>query len=379
VGIFELVFWGSLGMVAYAYFGYPVLLGLLSIGRNKEVSSAPIFPPVSLILTVFNEARVIKEKLRNISELQYPKELLQVIVVSDASTDGTDVIVQAFQHSGLTFIRRSERKGKEACQTEAVEAAKGEILIFTDASVFMPPDAVLNLVSNFADPSVGCVSSTDSTGSDATTSAGESLYVKYEMLLRDLESRVGSLVGLSGSCFAARRQLCHGFSEGVPSDFVVMLNAVRKGLRGVSDARVQAVYKTTTDPAKEFARKVRTVVRGMTGLWKNRDTLNPLRYGFFSIQLWSHKLFRWLVPFFLGVALIANGFLALNSGFYRILLTLHVAFYLLAVLGVLSKPVRQIGIIKAASFFVMVNVSIAVSWWRFIRGERILSWNPTRR
>lgn len=379
MGIIELIFWGSLGMVAYAYFGYPLLLGLLSAGRRKEVASAPVFPSVSLILTVYNEARVIKDKLQNISELRYPEDLLQVIVVSDASTDGTDEIVRAFHHPGLAFIRRDIRRGKEACQTEAVEAAKGDVLIFTDASVFMPADAVLNLVSNFADPSVGCVSSTDSTGSDATTSAGESLYVKYEMLLRDLESRVGSLVGLSGSCFASRRQLCHGFSEGVPSDFVVMLNAVREGLRGVSDPRVQAVYKTTTDPAREFSRKVRTVVRGMTGLWKNMDTLNPLRYGFFSIQLLSHKLGRWLVPFFLGVALIANGILAMRSAFYGILIVLHIAFYFLAILGTLSKPVRRSGIVRAASFFVMVNVSIAVSWWRFIRGERILSWNPTRR
>jgi glycosyltransferase involved in cell wall biosynthesis len=377
--LIEAAFWISLVLVGYGYAGYPLFLMALSKVRSRGVARDAITPSVTLILTVHNEIHTIRKKMENLVELEYPQHPREIVVVSDASTDGTNETVREFEPGGIRLIARKERRGKEVCQQEGIDSAGGEILVFTDAAVWMPKDALLNLVSNFADPSIGCVSSTDSTGSDGTASAGESLYVKYEMLLRDLESRVGSLVGLSGSCFACRRDLCYGFSEGVPSDFVVMLNAVRHGLRGVSDTRVRAVYKTTADPAKEFARKVRTVLRGMTGLWMNKDILNPFRYGFFSIQLWSHKVIRWLVPLFLGIALLANGFLAVTSDFYGIILVLHLVFYGLAALGAISTKVRRIGIIRAASFFIMVNASIVVSWWRFIRGERILSWNPTRR
>lgn len=376
----EYVFWTSIGMVFYAYAGYMAILGLLSfVKNNKPAKGDPGLPSVSMVLTVHNEVAVISEKIKNMLNLNYPFDLMEIIVVSDASTDGTDEIVRGYESDRFKFIPQPERRGKESCQMKAVEAAKGDIVVFTDASVFMPPDAVARLAGNFSDPNIGCVSSTDSAGSESAGSAGESLYVRYEMKLRELESRVGSLVGLSGSCFASRRRLCYGFSEGVPSDFVVMLNAVREGLRGLSDPGVRADYKTGTDPLKEFARKVRTVIRGMTGLWKNKDVLNPFRYGFFAVQLFSHKLCRWMVPVFLALALASNAILAQESPVYAILFAFHLAFYGVAVLGIVLLPVRRVSAFRAASFFVLVNASIAVAWWRFIGGERIHSWSPTRR
>jgi glycosyltransferase involved in cell wall biosynthesis len=377
--LFETAFWVSLFLVGYAYAGYPLFLMVLSTVRSRGVEREAITPSVTIILTVHNEIRTIRKKMENLVALEYPRPLREIIVVSDASTDGTNETVRAFESDGIRLIARTERRGKEMSQQEAIEAAGGEILVITDAAVLMPKDALLKLAGNFADSTVGCVSSTDPVGGESKSSAGESFYLRYEMMLRRLESRVGSLVGLSGSCFACRRKLCHGFQDGVPSDFVVMLNAIRKGLRGVSDEGVAVWYQTVSDPSREFSRKVRTVVRGMTGLWCNMDMLNPFRWGFFSIQLLSHKLIRWLVPLFLAVCLGANAVLAVRSAFYQILLMGQSAFYFMALLGLMSVSVRRVTLVRVSTFFVIVNASILLSWWKFFRGERILKWEPTHR
>ena len=192
-------------------------------------------PSVSYIITAYNEEKRIKEKIENSLGQDYPKEKLEIIVASDCSSDGTDEIVRSFEENGIKLVRAPERKGKENAQKHAVDAANGEILVFSDVATVLKPDGISNIVRNFSDPAIGCVSSEDKFVDKDGNVSGEGAYVKYEMFLRKLESKVNTLVGLSGSFFAARRQVCENWATDLQSDFNTLLNSVKLGLRGISD------------------------------------------------------------------------------------------------------------------------------------------------
>jgi glycosyltransferase involved in cell wall biosynthesis len=375
----QTVFWLSIGFVAYAYVGYPLLLLLIGLVRSRSVRKAPIQPSVSFIITVYNEERRIREKLQNTLRFEYPRERLEIVVASDCSSDATDDIVRSFERSGVRLVRSDTKGGKEAAQKLAVESTSGDILVFSDAATVLEPTAVSTIVSNFADDSVGCVSSVDRFLDVDGTVSGEGAYVHYEMFLRQLESRVNTLVGLSGSFFAARRTVCQNWAPDLQSDFNTLLNSVRIGLRGVADPDSVGYYKNLADQRKEYERKVRTIVRGISVFMRSVSLLNPLRYHLFAWQLLSHKLCRWLVPFAMIVALVSNGLLAPSSLFYRLLFAGQVAFYALALAYLVSGRLPGIGMLRIPSFFVMVNVSILDAWYRYFRGDRIVSWTPSKR
>ena len=308
--VMEVLFWGSVVFVFYTYAGYPLCLLLLAALRKQDVKKAAITPRVSFIIAAHNEARRIRTKLENTLELDYPRELLEVVVASDCSTDGTDEIVGEYAQAGVRLCRAPERRGKEHAQRLAVDAASGEILVFSDVATMLDRSGLRNIVQSFNDPTVGCVSSVDRMMNAAGQPVGEGGYVKYEMALRRLETRVNSLVGLSGSFFAARRSICTPWPIDIPSDFTTVLNAVGHGLRGVSDADAIGYYRDLADPGQEYGRKVRTIVRGVTALLKHLPLLNPFRHGLFAWQLASHKLCRWLVPFAMLIAIVTNAALA---------------------------------------------------------------------
>jgi hypothetical protein len=278
----------------------------------------------------------------------------------------------------VELVRSPERRGKEHAQRLAVAQARGEVVVFTDAASRLDRGALLALAANFADQTVGCVSSEDRVVLEDGQVGGENFYVRYEMLLRRLESRVHSLVGLSGSCFAARKKVCAVFSETLPSDFNTLLGAVRLGLRGVSEPAALCYYHSVSDE-REFQRKVRTVLRGLTALFANLEMLNPLRHGLFSLSLLSHKFFRWCVPFALALNLAANVALAPGSANYRSLLLLQAAFYALAWAGMRSRTLARRLVVKVPFFFVTVNSSIVLAWLKFLRGERVVVWQPSER
>ena len=252
--------------------------------------------------------------------------------------------------------------------------------MLSDVATILQPDAIRNIVKSFNDPSVGCVSSADRFVDQDGRTSGEGAYVKYEMFLRSLESTVHSLVGLSGSFFAARSSVCkQSWSEDLQSDFNTLLSSVRLGLRGVADPESVGYYHNLLDQRKEYERKVRTVVRGISVFMRSVSLLNPLRYHVFAWQLFSHKLCRWLVPFAMIAALVANGWLALSSPVYRVILLVQAGFYSLALVYMLSRRVPSIWMLRIPSFFVMANLSILDAWMRYFRGERIVSWAPSKR
>jgi len=375
-----IIFWFSVIAVAYAYFGYPLLLVLLSYSRNHKIKRDFSYcPKVSFIVTVHNEEKRIEDKIANTIALDYPPGNLEIIFASDASTDGTDEIVSS--HKGLKLVRPEERKGKEYAQKCAIDQSAGEILVFSDVATILKEDAIRNIVANFADNMVGCVSSVDRFIEENGSLSGEGAYVKYEMFLRKLESDVNTLVGLSGSFFAARRIVCKEWAIDLQSDFNTVLNSMKLNLRGILDRNTLGYYKNIADEKKEFERKTRTVLRGISVLARNLPLLNPFKYGIFAWQLFSHKLCRWLVPLFLLSALISNTMILFSGYVYLTMFFMQIAFYLLAGSCLLfSRNIEKANkIVRIPYYFMMVNIAIGVAWWRFFMGQRAVFWQPTER
>jgi len=377
----ETIFWSSILFICYAYLGYPLILIVLSGFRNRPVKKGNITPLVSFIITAHNEERGIREKIENTLAQEYRRDRLEIIVASDCSTDQTDDIARSYGSNGVRFVRTSKRSGKEAAQKLAIESAAGEILVFSDVGTILALNGITNIVKNFHDPTVGCTSSVDRIIDPDGRNSGEGVYVRYEMFLRNLETKVGTLVGLSGSFFAARKEVCRKWSVDRQSDFHTLLNAVRMGLRSVSDPDSVAYYKNIADQSKEFERKVRTILRGISVFMDSLPMLNPFRYGLFSWFLFSHKLCRWLIPFAMGMAIFSNAFLLYSSRshLYTILFVIQCLFYTLSFFVLKSKVLRNFRILRIPFFFLMANLSILNAWYRYAQGQRIVSWNPSQR
>jgi glycosyltransferase involved in cell wall biosynthesis len=373
------LFWTGGFIAVYSYLLYPLLLTLLQKRAAPARNSGDALETITVIITARNEQARIAEKLENTLALEYPSDLLNVLVASDASTDATDEIVRSFAARRVQLVRSDERKGKEHAQWLAIQAATGSILVFTDTATRLQPDALRLLAQDFADPGIGAVSSEDELTSKNGEVRGEGAYVRYEMALRRLESRVAGLVGLSGSCFAVRKSVCAGWRTDTPSDITTALLCARSRLRAISDERVKGAYQDLKDETKEFERKKRTIIRGMTAVWELRESLNPFRYGLFALQVWSHKVFRWLVPVGLLLAFCASAALASVSTLYRTLLVLQVAGYAGAFVAFLSGGARRFMPLRIALYFVVANMATAAATWDFLRGVRIVTWNPSQR
>ncbi len=373
------IFLLSVFTVFFAYFGYPLTLAIIGKFKSFKPERRPIFPLVTLIITAYNEGKRIRRKLENTIMLNYPKEKLQIIVASDGSTDDTNRIVLDFRDRGIELLDVKDRKGKENAQNEALKISRGEIVVFSDTATILDASGITEIISNFAEPSIGCVSSEDRVVEEGQSGGGEGFYVKYEMWLRALESKINSVVGLSGSFFAARKEVCADFSPKMQSDFRTLLCSMRKGMRGIIDPQAVGYYQDIKDKKKEFDRKVRTVIRGLTVFFNNLEFLNVFEFGFFSYQYFCHKMLRWLVPFCLIAAFVSNGFLAIRGGIYPIVFLFHALFYALAAFGMIAGEKVSVFAIKIPRFFVLVNASILLAWIKYLRGERLTMWKPSER
>ena len=349
--------------------------------KNRKPLKAEFKPVTTLIITAYNEEKRIKSKLENSIALDYPHDKLQIIVASDGSDDGTNDIVKQFHNKGVELLDVKSRGGKENAQREAVKIAAGEILVFSDVATILETNGLKEIVANFADPTVGCVSSEDRMVSKDGKVCGEGLYVRYEMWLRKLEAQINSLVGLSGSFFAARKEVCQDFAADMQSDFRTLLSSMRIGLRGVCDADAIGYYQDIADKSKEFDRKVRTVLRGITVFFRNKEFLNPICYGFFSYQYFCHKLLRWLVPLFLAGAYLSNAACVViaQSFLWQGLLAIQTAFYLAALFSWFMREDVQTPLLKVPYYFMTVNLAIAVAWYRYCKGDRLVMWTPSKR
>ena len=377
----KVLFYISGLLCVYSYFLYPLILKLIPTRLSTDVSSENdmALPKLSLIITVHNEENRIREKLGNSLEIEYPSELLEIIIASDFSTDATDSIVETYMEEGVQLVRADERKGKEYAQLCAIRASSGDILVFSDVATQIPAEALRLLVKGFVDTRVGAVSSEDRFVSNDGRVVGEGAYVKYEMWLRRLESDRAGLVGLSGSFFAARREVCENWDIHSPSDFNTALNCAKKGKVAITCPDVVGIYKDVKDPGLEYRRKMRTVIRGITAIVSHPEVLNPFRMGMFAFQVWSHKIMRWGVPWFMLVFAVSTLMLQEQGVIYTLALIAQLAFYALALAGLLSLNLRENTVIKIVFFFVQTNLALAQAALSFLSGKRMSVWTPSQR
>jgi cellulose synthase/poly-beta-1,6-N-acetylglucosamine synthase-like glycosyltransferase len=273
------------------------------------------------------------------------------------------------------LIELPVRRGKAAALNEGLQWAKHDIVVFSDASIELEPESLCHLVQGFRDPNVGCISGEDK----IAESGGEAWYGRYELLVRRLESRVHSIVGASGSFYAQRRELCGQFPEGLAPDFLSVLRTVEQGSRAISEPAAVGMMTSVKDSKQEFTRKVRTLIRGMTALFAHARVLNPLRFGAFAIEMLSHKLLRWSVPFFLMGAMISSVML-IDSPWFLFVSSVQAAFYGTALLALWGWPVvRQSLPGKIALYFSVVNAAIVVAWVKYVTGVRQELWTPSQR
>lgn len=376
----------SVGLCLYAYLGYPALLKLLSLARRDPPDvhvPAGRWPRISIVVPAHNEAAVIAETLERILAIDYPSERRQILVVSDASTDGTDEIVARFAPRGIALLRMSQRSGKTAAENAARSHLTGDIVINTDAAVRVHPDAVKHLVAAFTNPSVGVASGRDVSVAawDARANPGEFAYVGYEMRVRDLETRLGGIVGASGCLYAIRKHLhmC-ALPEHLSRDFGAALTAREQGYRAVSVPAAICYVPRSLSPRREYRRKVRTMARGLRTLWYKRGLLDPRRYGVFAWMLWSHKLCRWLVPWALLLAPLALAALAPAHWWAAAALAGGGAVALLAAIGWLWPERRRVPrLLAIPTYLVSGNVAALKAWLTALGGDGTALWEPTRR
>jgi glycosyltransferase involved in cell wall biosynthesis len=372
------VFLAGVLLVAYTYVGYPLVLWVLTRIRSRPAVREEVTPSVSVIIAARNEADKIRHKIEHTLALDYPRERLEILVASDASDDGTDGIVGEYAGRRVHLVRAPQRKGKEHVQSVALAVARGEIVVFTDAATLLEPSALRALVQNFADPTVGAVSTEDLLVDALGNPTGEGLYVRYEMWVRRLESRFHSLVGLSGSCFAIRRSLCGHWPSTLASDFMGALHAARGGYRAIADESVRARFTAVASPQAEMRRKVRTFLRGITVLMANADLLNPLRHGRFAFQLLSHKLLRFAAPWLLLAALAASG-LAWGDPALHALFWIQVGFYGLGAVGGRVALLQRNPLGRLAHYFTMVQWAMLMAGCKYALGQQQVTWEPSRR
>lgn len=371
----------SVGAIGYVYAGYPLLVFAYGEIRPRRIIKRAIEPTVSLVITAYNEERDIKKKIENTLTLDYPREKLEIIVASDCSDDMTDQIVADFSHQGVKLVRQDHRGGKTAAQNLAVEQARGEIVHFSDATSVYEADAIREIVANFADPSVGCVAGklhyVDPTSS--SVGSGARSYWNYETFLKKAESLACSLIGVSGCIYAVRRANYVPMYPEACSDFLIATVIYRQGMRTIYEPAAMCREETNRRSDKEMRMRIRVISQTFTDLWRNRDMLNPLKSGFFAIQLLSHKVLRYSVPIFLCAALASSAYLAAGSNLFLWIFLIQLLFYFSAFAGwVIERIGLSAGPLSIPLYFVLTSAASIAGFVQFLRGESYAAWEPIR-
>jgi len=384
----EVVIAIALTLCLYTYVGYPAILKILSGSRRSRSVQPPggsfrAWPRISIVIPVYNEAAIIANTLERILAIDYPSDRRQILVVSDASMDATDDIVQGLAPRGVELLRLPQRCGKTGAENAARTHLTGEIIINTDASVRIDEAAVKHLVRAFDDPSVGVASGRDVSVSnlDDHLNPGEQAYVGYEMWVRDLETSLSGIVGASGCLYAVRRELhMTSMPEGLSRDFAAALVARERGYRAVSVTAAICYVPRGTSLRREYLRKVRTMARGLRTLWHKRALLNPFSAGRFAWMLWSHKLCRWVMPWAVLLMASALAVLALSHWWAAATLVMGGAAAFVTAIGSVWPEGRPLPrLIALPAYAVSGNIAALHAWIRALGKGGTALWEPTRR
>lgn len=380
-GIFYIVFWTTLVVIAYTYVGYPILVYLVGRFWSKPVRAAEFEPSVTIIITAYNERRDIRAKLENTLLIEYPKEKLEIIVASDCSTDGTDDIVREFEKLGVKLYRQEERTGKTSAQNMAVARAENEIILFSDATTKYEPNVLRALLPNFADESVGCVAGrlVYIDPERSSTGAGALRYWDYEILLKESESRACSLIGVSGCLYTVRKSAYVPMYREACSDFLIATTVFRQGLRTVYEAGAVCTEEANKNIKTELRMRVRVIAQTFNDLWQNREMLNPFRSGFFAVQLISHKVLRYALPLMFFLLFVSSAVLALVSPLFLFVFVVQILFFAVGIFGfMLDNTGLRTRYISLPMYFILSNLACCLGFWKFISGERFHVWEPIR-
>ena len=376
----EIFFWTSVCLLAYVYAGYPLLVYLVSILFPKPLVSGEIEPQVTVLITAYNEEAVIREKIENTLQIDYPADKLEILVASDGSTDGTDEIVREMAGRGVKLFRQEGRAGKTETQNNAVERAMGEVILFSDATTKYSPDVFRRLLPAFADEQIGCVAGRLVYVDEEDTNVGKGAqsYWNYETFIKIAESRACSLIGASGCLYAVRKAAYRPMYPEACSDFLICTSIYRQGLRSVFAPDAVCFENTNRRAEDELKMRIRVISQTFTDLWRNRDMLNPFKSGFFAVELMSHKVLRYAVPFML-VTLFLSSVLLSSQSFYAAALWFQAAFYALAAAGwVMERAGKRVGLLAMPLYFVLANFASAAAFYQFLRGETYTRWEPIR-
>lgn len=347
----------------------------------KTVKRGAIEPTVTVLITAFNEESAIGQKIENTLKLQHPKEKLEIIVASDGSTDRTDEIVREFADRGVKLFRQEGRVGKTVTQNHAVTTATGDIILFSDATTEYSPDVLAKVLPNFADETVGCVAGRLVYVDEADSNVGKGAqgYWSYETFIKTAESAACSLIGASGCLYAVRRSAYREMYAEACSDFLICTVLYRQGLRSIFEPDAVCSEETNRESKGEMQMRIRVISQTFTDLWRNVDMLNPFKAGFYAIELLSHKVLRYAVPLLLFGVLISSALLATGSVIFSIILSLQVLFYLCAFAGwLLERSGRKASLLAIPLYFVLANLASVIAFFRFLRGERVATWEPIR-
>jgi len=367
----------------YVYVGYPVLLIVLDkVLKGKPHVVADITPTVSLIVSCYNEVDVVEEKIKNCLSLDYPQPLLEIIFVSDGSDDGTDEVIKNYCNDHVKLIRQEGRLGKTMGLNLALLEAAGEIVVFSDANAMYKKDALKMLVRNFHNERVGYVVGAAIYKDEEESSAGssENAYWQYEIFIKKIESKLHSVVGGDGAIYAIRKMLYDPLDQEDINDFVNPLQIIAKGYRGVFDAEAICYEQTAGDFDKEGKRKQRIVNRSFTGLLKNKVVLNPFKYGFYSLEVLSHKLLRWLIPFFILVSAMGILILAqMDIVIFQWFLLIGIVFVWSVLLGGAFKDKEKFpSVLLIPYYFYLVNFNSMKGVMQSLRGQVQITWSTPR-
>lgn len=377
----EAIFYLSGVAIFYVYVGYPFIAAILGMILNKKVKKKTISPQVTVLIAAYNEREVIEATIRNKLGQQYPEDRLEIIVVSDGSTDGTDEIVHAITDSRVRLLRQEPRNGKTSALNLAVPYAKGEIIVFSDANSIYACDSIQRLLENFSDSTVGYVTGKMIYADVNGTMIGEgcSAYMKYENMLRSIETHLGSIVGVDGGIDAVRKNLYQPMRADQLPDFVLPLKVIEQGYRVVYEPKAALWESSLKEASDEYRMRVRVSLRAMWALFCMRKLLRFGKDPLFAWQLWSHKVLRYLCFLFLILAFFSNMMLLGKGGQYQLFLCLQVIGYLSAIgEPVLARKGMSISLLRFGRYFVLINLASAHAFIKFLSGKKQVLWTPRK-
>ena len=359
----------------YSYLLYPVILQLMASVRPRPWDREDKQPSISLIISVYNEELNIKKKLLNSLDLDYPKSLFEIIVVSDASSDRTTEIVKSLNHNQIKLLEFKERRGKTACLNDAVAEAMGDLIVFSDANSIFPKDTLKKMARNFSDSRIGLVTGwtryMDSKNNEEITG----LYSRFEKYLKEKESVISSCVGADGAIFAIRKKVYKKLKEDDINDFVIPLQVIDQRKRVVLDGEIFCYEETSAETGSEFRRQVRITNRTLRAIFRNIHLLNPFRSGSFAFFLLSHKILRFMAPFFIIIMFTLNLFL-IDQVVFQI--TFLFMLFLLFSGAFIKMKFPRSRFSQIINLLFLTLTAQLVAWGRFVSGKSDTMWKPVR-